>query len=373
VTADPLLGQWTSVRNLLATPMPAPRAEPAHSEPEAPAGPPTTHQAAPAPRAFADRARAAGHWTRDTGLGITGFVLVLIVALAGWTASFIGLHAFGMDHMGLDQDTAWLVPITFDGAAAGLSLVVFRASINGRGATTWRLLIVTFTALSAWINWAHISDPTGRWIASYMPPAAVILFEGLMSEARAAASRRLGTERPRLHPLRWAIDRAGTWAIYRAYVLGIELPEHLQATVGESARESTGETPPESESARVPLSPPAARESAGESAGESGSETPPESSSESESTPTRKPRESNSRRRRTGKRESGKVAALGGIDREIEQLVALMRKGCDAEAASLKDAKRITRKADATAARRLAVARAQYRRETATKTAETGS
>lgn len=185
----------------------------------------------------AARMRAVGNWARDTGLGITGFIVVLIVALAGWTASFIGLHNFGMNHMGLNVDTAWLVPITFDGAAAGLSLVVFRASINARGASLWRFLIVVFTALSSWINWEHITDPTGRWIAAFMPPAAVILFEGLMSEARAAAARRTGTERPRVHLLRWFMDWSGTWAIYRAYVLGIELPDALRDAAANLAAE----------------------------------------------------------------------------------------------------------------------------------------
>jgi hypothetical protein len=191
----------------------------------------------------ADRLRAVGNWARDTGLGITGFVVVLIVALAGWTASFIGLHNFGMNHMGLNADTAWLVPITFDGAAAGLSLVVFRASINARGASLWRLLIVVFTALSSWINWEHITDPTGRWIAAFMPPAAVILFEGLMSEARAAAARRDGSERPRVHLLRWFVDRSGTWAIYRAYILGIELPEHLELAARSSQEQAAKNMP----------------------------------------------------------------------------------------------------------------------------------
>jgi hypothetical protein len=174
------------------------------------------------------RVAAFGHWLRDSGLGITGFALVLTVACAGWTVSFIGLQDFGVHRMELTERAAWLVPVTFDGAALGLSLVVFRASIHGRAASVWRVLIVVFTGLSSWINWQHIDDPAGRWIASFMPPAAVILFEGLMSEARAAAARRDGNERPRLHPLRWFIDWSGTWEIYRAYVLGIELPEHLQ-------------------------------------------------------------------------------------------------------------------------------------------------
>lgn len=185
----------------------------------------------PNPTTAPDRAarwRAVGHWLRDTGLGTIGFLIVLTVALSGWTASFIGLHQFGTQHMDLTTSEAWLVPVTFDGAAAGLSLVVFRASINGRGAGLWRVLIVAFTALSSWINYVHISDPTGRWIACYMPPSAVILFEGLMSEARAAAARRNGHERARVHALRWVFDFSGTLNLYRQYVMAVELPEPLQ-------------------------------------------------------------------------------------------------------------------------------------------------
>jgi len=202
----------------------------------------TEQQPNPTAPGRAARWRAIGHWLRDTGLGITGFLIVLTVALSGWTASFIGLHQFGQQHMDLTAGQAWLVPITFDGAAAGLSLVVFRASINGRGAGLWRLLIIAFTGLSSWINYVHISDPSGRWIACYMPPSAVILFEGLMSEARAAAARRDGHERARVHPLRWVFDRSGTMALYRAYVLGVELPEQLQQSATVAAPQSATET-----------------------------------------------------------------------------------------------------------------------------------
>jgi hypothetical protein len=177
---------------------------------------------------WTERVRTAALWLRDTGLGGFGFVLVLVVAVSGWAASFIGLHDFGMQHMGLSKTTAWLVPITFDGAPAGLSIVVLRAATHGRPATVWRLLIVAFTGLSSWINYEHIDDPLGREVASFMPPSAVILFEGLMSEARAAAARRNGRTAPRLHPLRWVFDRQGTLAIVRSYVLGLELPEPLQ-------------------------------------------------------------------------------------------------------------------------------------------------
>lgn len=175
----------------------------------------------------AQRTRTAALWLRDTFLGGFGFALVFIVALAGWAASFIGLHDFGAQHMGLSDQAAWLVPITFDGAPAGLSIVVMRASTHGRPALIWRLLIIAFTGLSSWINYMHIDDGLGRTVAAFMPPSAVILFEGLMSEARAAAQRRLGNLPPRLHPLRWVFDRAGTLDLYRRHILGLPLPDGL--------------------------------------------------------------------------------------------------------------------------------------------------
>ena len=127
--------------------------------------------------------------------------------------------------------------------------------------------------------------------------------------------------------------------------------------------EAPRESAPESESTPAPLSPPPTAEQSRESA----SETVRESAGESESTPTPQPRESRPRHRKAPKRESrSKVSPITDIDRETEQLVALMRERKDADAVSLRDAKRITGKADATAARRLSTARSQYRRETTT-------
>jgi hypothetical protein len=176
---------------------------------------------------LAEQARAVALWARDSGLGGTGFLVVLIVALAGWAASFIGLHNFGMTHMSLTHSEAWLVPITFDGAPAGLSIVVMRASTHGRSALLWRLLIIAFTALSSWINYQHIDDSLGRSVAAFMPPAAVILFEGLMSEARHAAQRRGGSVMERVHPLRWFFDRKGTLDLYRRHILGLPVPKSM--------------------------------------------------------------------------------------------------------------------------------------------------
>jgi hypothetical protein len=180
------------------------------------------------------RLRDAALWCRDSLLGGIGYALVLTVAAAGWAASFIGLHDFGVNHMGFSTEAAWLVPITFDGAPAGLSIVVMRASTHGRPALVWRLLIIAFTGLSSWINYQHITDPLGRTVAAFMPPSAVILFEGLMSEARAAAQRRLGRVAPRLHPLRWVFDRSGTYDLYRRFILGLPLPAAFDATASQT-------------------------------------------------------------------------------------------------------------------------------------------
>lgn len=190
-------------------------------------------------RSLTERTRAAALWLRDSALGGLGYALVLTVAAAGWAASFIGLHDFGINHMGLSPQAAWLVPLTFDGAPAGLSIVVMRASTHGRSAPVWRLLIVAFTGLSSWINYQHIDDPLGRGVAAFMPPSAVVLFEGLMSEARAAAQRRTGRVAPRLHPLRWVFDFAGTKELLRRYILDLPLPTALTASEQPTASAET--------------------------------------------------------------------------------------------------------------------------------------
>lgn len=197
---------------------------------------------------WTDHVRTAALWLRDTGLGAFGFALVLVVAVSGWAASFIGLHQFGVEHMNLTDTTAWLVPITFDGAPAGLSIVVARAATHGRPATVWRLLIVAFTGLSSWINYEHIEDPLGRRVASFMPPSAVILFEGLMSEARQAAIRRRraldGTpEAPKLHLARWLFAPWETLMIVRGYVLWMGLPEGLAAAKAAEYQKPKRRTP----------------------------------------------------------------------------------------------------------------------------------
>lgn len=183
------------------------------------------------------RARDAGLWLREGGLGLLGIAIALGCAGSGWYDSFIGLHQFAMDHMGLSSRDAWFVPTTFDGGALGLMLVVARAAMHGRGAIVWRLGVFALTGLSSWINWQHISDKHGQPIAALLPVVSAAVFEGLMDEARKAHERRSGDVRPRLSLLRWCFDFSGTKAILKAYVLGQPLPEGFAEAADSVAEE----------------------------------------------------------------------------------------------------------------------------------------
>jgi hypothetical protein len=213
---------------------PAPAAAAAETTPvdEAPAAitPPVPAPAPAKPKTrgkLLKRIQTAALWLRDVGLGSAGFVLLVVVATAGFTASFIGLHKFGMAKMHYSDHQAWLVPIAIDGADIGLSVTALRAAMAGRGAFLNRVMIFACTSISSWINYSDVDDWSGRRIAALLPVLAVILLEFLLGEARAAHERRDGRQRPRLSLLRWLFDFRGTLAILRAYVLGIPLPEQM--------------------------------------------------------------------------------------------------------------------------------------------------
>lgn len=169
---------------------------------------------------------------RDNGLATLAMVLVVAVAVAGWAASFIALHAFAQQHIGLSERSAWLVPSTFDGAALALSLLSFRAAIYGRASLGSLLYVDGFTALSSWINWIHINDPQGKFVSALLPIAAVLAFGKVLKEAREAYERRHGKVvfkvRTGLLMLRWMVDRKGTRTAIRNEILAIP----VQALVG---------------------------------------------------------------------------------------------------------------------------------------------
>lgn len=174
---------------------------------------------------------------RDSGLATLAMVLVVGVAVAGWSASFISLHDFANAHMGLTDRPAWLVPSTFDGAALGLSMLSFRAAIFGRSSVGSSIYVYGFTALSSWINWRHIDDRAGgKYVSALLPIAAVIVFAKVLKEAREAYERRHGKQvfrvRPGLLLLRWLADRSGTRAAIRAQVLAIP----VEAFIGMGAQ-----------------------------------------------------------------------------------------------------------------------------------------
>lgn len=185
---------------------------------------------------------------RDNGLATLAMVLVVAVAVAGWSASFISLHGFAMAHMGLTARAAWLVPSTFDGAALGLSLLSFRAAIYGRASLGSMLYVDGFTGLSSWINWVHIDDRAGgKLVASLLPIAAVLVFGKVLKEAREAFERRHGKQvfkvRPGLLMLRWFADRRGTRAAIRAQILDIPVEALIGLGAGNLARQARAEAP----------------------------------------------------------------------------------------------------------------------------------
>lgn len=147
-------------------------------------------------RAARDTAGAFGSVARRLaamGLSVLVLVLVAVTAVAGYWASFIGLHTFAVTRMGYDDVHGWLVPVAIDGAALGLSISAAVLAWRRWHSPMISLLIVAFTAVSAWINYEHIADPVGRQAAALLPFAAVILLEVLLSLLR----RLRGGERPR--------------------------------------------------------------------------------------------------------------------------------------------------------------------------------
>jgi hypothetical protein len=182
---------------------------------------------------------------RDNGLATVAMLLVVAVAAAGWSASFISLHDFAMTHMGFrTSKPAWLVPATFDGAAVGLSLLAFRAAIYGRASLGSLLYVDGFTALSSWINWVHIDDHAGgKFVSALLPIAAVLVFGKVLKEAREAYERRHGKAvfkvRAGLLVLRWLVDRAGTRRSIREQILAIPVEALIGLGAGDLARRAT--------------------------------------------------------------------------------------------------------------------------------------
>jgi Protein of unknown function (DUF2637) len=159
-------------------------------------------------------------------LGRASLVPTGFAAVMGWSASFIGLHGFAVRTMaGFTADTAWLVPGAFDLSAFGSTILVYRASINGRSGSRARLMMYLFTALSAWINWIHQTDGSAKFVACVLPVAAVLVFDGLAAEYRSDWEADHGRKAFRLRIglllLRFLADRRGTWAGFTNQITSI--------------------------------------------------------------------------------------------------------------------------------------------------------
>jgi hypothetical protein len=167
---------------------------------------------------------------------------VALAAIAGWAASFVGLHGFTLTDMtGYTTVTAWLVPGSFDGAAFACSVLVYRASIFGRSAVRGRVLMYGFTLLSGWINWHYQTTALGHWVGGALPFAAVLVFDVVLTDLRAEWEGRHGRQAFRLRlgllALRWLVDRSGTSAAFRAAITAVPVTD-LVGTMAPGPRAS---------------------------------------------------------------------------------------------------------------------------------------
>lgn len=193
-----------------------------------------------------------GRRLRRLDLSHLTLLFVALAAAAGWAASFIGLHDFGVVQMiGFTVVTAWFIPAAFDGAAFACAVLTYRASIVGRSALRGRLLTFAFTAISAWIQWIHQPEGWARHVAVWLPIAAVAVFDAVLVDLRAEYEERNGRKAFRLRTwlllLRWFVDREGTKAAFTDEVRKIQV-SHLIGLGRET------ETP----TSLTPLAPPVA-------------------------------------------------------------------------------------------------------------------
>jgi uncharacterized protein DUF2637 len=183
--------------------------------------------------------------TSSRFLGRVSLLPIAAAAVMGWSASFIGLHGFAQRQMtGFTADTAWLVPGAIDLSALGCTILVYRASVNGRSGFASRVLMYLFTALSAWVNWIHQAGGPARFVACVLPISAVVVFDRLAGEIRADWEADHGRKAFRLRLplliLRYLVDRKGTREAFRQQITAI--PVSALAGLGADLTEAAGRT-----------------------------------------------------------------------------------------------------------------------------------
>lgn len=249
---------------------------------------------------------------------------IVLTGTAFWL-SYDHLHTVASQN-GLSGKAAWAWPATVDLFIVVGEVLMLRASLRGRGMDWWAVALAASGSLgSIALNVAGVGEHAAamEYVVAAVPPVAALLaFGALMRQLHAA------------------------------------LAVHTETAVDDSTADA--DDSPQSESPEAPDV--VAAESPSE-AGES-PRPPADESQRDSSSPTRRESKPKSRPRNSKRRAGGatNVAAIGGIDAEIDALVALMRERGDAEAVKLSEAEEITGKSEATAARRLSAAREMYRK-----------
>lgn len=138
-----------------------------------------------------------------------GYAIVAIVALAGGLLSATHLAAWTVQNMHAAPWASWLTPVTFDLCPTGLTIMVHRARRDGRGAVVFRLLIVAFAGISAYINYSFVGHGSASWIAALLPLSACALLEAIFADVAAgtrdkstAVAAKFSVAACLLHPVR---------------------------------------------------------------------------------------------------------------------------------------------------------------------------
>jgi len=145
-------------------------------------------------------------------LGVLGTGVLLMPA----AASFISLRAWAADNLGLHGWTTVIAPLSLDLVMATFILAAVHATRRGQSAGGSRFMVALTMIGSAVANFQHgatISTSAALYFAA-MPVVAALGLETMIRRVRHTALSRLGVIEgplPRYRPIRWAIDRRGTW------------------------------------------------------------------------------------------------------------------------------------------------------------------
>jgi Protein of unknown function (DUF2637) len=141
---------------------------------------------------------------------VIGYGTLALVEACVASMSWAGLSGWAHASLHLTGIPALMVPISLDGAAAASAFLALRAVIRGDSAAGARMMVVAFTAASAYLNWhhadTHYADSAAALFFAGMSIAVLALFELALRELRRTSLRAIGAvERPiaKFRALRW--------------------------------------------------------------------------------------------------------------------------------------------------------------------------